>query len=855
VIVNGHSYPLEGATETLIGWLRDTLGLTGTKPGCGEGECGACTVLVDGQPVLSCQTSVGEVAGQAITTIEGLASDRGLHVAQQALVEERASQCGYCSPAMALRIAALVEHDTDLDDDAVAAALDPNLCRCGCYSRIRRAAYRAAELQLKQADAGPNDSTDEETDSLDPASHPTLLLPRPERPWDLVPPEDREYEAILGPGLVCVWPPAQPVASGASDGGAWLHVSPAGQVRAFSGKVDVGQDNRTAFRILVADELGVDLDAVDVIQGDTDVCPYDAGTFGSRSMPDAGESLRRVAAGARQTLEDMGGLAGLGDGYRLVVLDTEPVLRAPAERRIIGRAGHSAGRVDAVSGGRRFVSDLERPSMAYGAILRPPVVGATMLSVDCSKAAAMAGVTVVQECSLVGVVAEDPMTARQAVASIEAIWADPAPVEGDLVGYLRTHPEEGEGWRRPVDEATGDVEAAFAGAVQSVRATYTAAYIAHVPLETRAALAEWQGDRLTVWTATQVPFGARRQVASDLAVDETNIRVVVPPTGGAFGGKHAGEVATEAAVLARAAGRPVRVHWSRAEELQWGTVRPMAVIDVSAALDQEGELSAWDFLNVNSGSAGLAPPYRTRASRLRYQPARSPLRRGSYRALAATANNFARESAIDELAHERNEDPVDLRLRLLEDALLAEVLEAAAKRFGWVTGASRPATDYATRGTSSAASGGIGTGQGVAIGFEKNGRVATCAEVRVTPDGRVKVSRIVTAYECGTVVNPDTVVSQIEGATIMALGGALVEALPVSEGRLAEPSLTRYALPRFTDLPHIEVELLDRPDSPSAGAGEAPMIAVAPAVANAIFDAIGQRLRDLPLTPGRRLPN
>jgi len=571
-------------------------------------------------------------------------------------------------------------------------------------------------------------------------------------------------------------------------------------------------------------------------------------------MPDSGEALRRAAAGARLALGEIGGPGRLGDGCRLVVLDAEPPLVKPVDRRLVGRTGHEVGRVDAVTGLRRFVSDLERPRMGHGAMLRPSVPGAVLRSVDCSRAAAIAGVTVVEEGSFVGVVADDPATARRAVAAIDPDWDAPAPIGDDLVEHLRSHPGTGEGWERPVDEATGDMTGALAGAAQSVRATYTTAYLAHVPLETRAALAEWDGDRLTVWTGTQVPFGVRSLVASALGVDESDVRVVVPPTGGAFGGKHAGDVATEAALLARAAGRPVRVHWNRAEELRWGTVRPMAVIDVAVGLGQDGELAAWDFLDVNAGAAALVPPYRTGARRLRYQPSRSPLRQGSYRALAATANNFARESAVDELAHRCFEDPLDFRLARLDDDRLVAVLRAATERFGWV--APTPAGIAQAHDVAGAAGtkDGVRTGRGLAVGLEKGGRVATCAEVRVDPGGRVAVSRIVTAYDCGAVVNPDTVVNQIEGATMMALGGALIEALPVSGGRLVEPSLTRYPLPRFADLPEIEVVLCDRPDLPSAGAGETPMIAVAPAVANALFDATGRRLRDLPLTPEHRLP-
>ncbi len=843
VVVNGRVRPLNGASGTLLGWLRGALGLTGTKPGCGEGECGACTVLVDGRPVLSCQTPVVEVTGRRVTTAEGLATAGRLHPAQQALVDERASQCGYCTPAMALRIAALVDADPEPDDASIAAALEPALCRCGCHTRLRRAARRAAVLR-GQSDAPAPPAAD------GAAPDPTLLLPRPRWPWDLVAPGERDYEAVLGPGVVCVWPAAQSPESWVRQGGAWVHVATSGQVTAFSGKVDVGQDNRTAFALLVAEELGVDPGRVTVVQGDTDVCPYDVGTFASRSMPDSGEPLRRAAAGARRALLDGGGSGAVG-GCRLVVLNSEPPLVAPARRILVGREGHHADRVDAVTGTRRFASDLVRPGMGHGAVLRPTLPGATLSSLRLTAARSITGVTVVEEGSFVGVVADDPATARRGIAAMEAEWDEPPSIGGDLVGYLRGHPVAAGGWERGVDEATGDLEAGLARAAESLSATYTTAYLAHVPLETRAALAEWDGGRVTVWTGTQVPFGVRRDVAAALGIDEGDVRVIVPPTGGAFGGKHDGKVATEAALLARATGRPVRVHWSRAEELVWGTVRPMAVIDVVAALDADGELSAWDFLDINAGAAALAPPYRTRARRLRYQPARSPLRQGSYRALAANANNFARESVIDELAQRCGEDPLNFRLARLDDERLAAVLRAAVERFGW------NAVSPTAAGPGPGAGPGEGSraGRGLAVGLEKGGRVATCAAVRVGPDAQVVVTRIVTAYECGTVVNPDTVLNQIEGATMMALGGALLEAVPVVDGRLAEPSLSGYRLPRFSDLPEIEVVLCDRPDLPAAGAGETPMIAVAPALANALFDATGHRLRALPLAPGHRLPD
>ena len=294
-IVNSKTCEISRPDESLLAFLRSELGLTGAKEGCGEGACGACTVLVDDRPVLACRTRAGDAAGRSVTTIEGLGGLAGepLHPVQRALIAEQASQCGYCTPGIALRAAALLAAQPDPGDDQIAAALDPCLCRCGCYPRIVRAVHRAAALARGEDDG--------EAEPAEPAVSSRPELSRRGLPWDMSAPEDRDWFTELGNGLVVVWPPA-PAGSWPASGGAWLHVAASGTVTAFTGKVDVGQDNSTALRLLVAEELAVDPADVRLVQGDTDLCPYDAGTFGSRSMPDAGEALRRAAAGAREAL-------------------------------------------------------------------------------------------------------------------------------------------------------------------------------------------------------------------------------------------------------------------------------------------------------------------------------------------------------------------------------------------------------------------------------------------------------------------------------------------------------------------------------------------------------------------------
>ncbi|HXY12711.1 MAG TPA: molybdopterin cofactor-binding domain-containing protein, partial [Thermoplasmata archaeon] len=383
---------------------------------------------------------------------------------------------------------------------------------------------------------------------------------------------------------------------------------------------------------------------------------------------------------------------------------------------------------------------------------------------------------------------------------------------------------------------TGDVAEALTSAAAKFHETYTTAYIAHAPLETHAAVAAWQDGRVTVWVGTQTPFRTRDAISDALGIPPTSVRVVVPPTGSGFGGKHASELAIGTARLAKAAGRPVRVVFSRQEEFTQAYFRPMAVIDVRSSVANDGTMTAWEFHVLNAGSAAARIPYRVANQKIDNQPTESPLPQGSYRALAATANNFARESHIDEVAAHLGVDPVEFRLHHLADDRLAAVLRAVAERADW---SPRP----------SPSSKPDGMGRGIAIGLEKGGRVATFAEVAVGDDRRVEVRRIVTGYECGAIVHPSNLRSQVEGGTVMALGGALFEAIRFDNGRVRNPKFSEYRVPRFQDVPSIDVLLLDRKDLPSQGGGETPLIAVAPAIANAIFDATGTRLRTLPLIP------
>lgn len=635
------------------------------------------------------------------------------------------------------------------------------------------------------------------------------------------------------------WPPALE---------AWLHVGPDGTVRAFTGKVEVGQGTRTALSLVVAEELGVPLGHVELVMGDTDLCPWDIGTFGSRSMPDAAPALRAVSAGARKTLTERARARGAPEGppysdlvrgiRELVTIDRDAPVTPATEWRIAGRPAVDPRAEDVVTGRRVYPSDLRRPGMGYGAVLHPPWMGARLARADVRRARALPGVTVVQDGDFIGTVAATPRQARAALDEVEAEWeGERGPSEEEIDSYLRSHPSAGDSW--DVHEVrTGDPEGALASAAFRLDATYRTSYIAHVPLETRAVVAEWEGSRLTVWVGTQTPFATREHVASGLGIALENVRVIVPFTGSGFGGKHGGDIALSAARLARARGGPVSLTFTREEEFRHGYFRPMALIDVQAGIDRNGRLTSWVFHNTNAGAAALETPYVVAHQRVDNELADSPLPQGPYRSLAANTNNFARESAMDELATLAGVDPLTFRERNLDDGRLLTVLRAAADRVGWTERTRTP-----------------GTGWGLALGREKGGRVATVARISIRPDRSVHVERLVTAFEAGAVVHPENLRSQIEGGAVMALGGALYEAIRFAEGRVRNPRLSQYRVPRFSDLPELEVLLIDRKDLPSAGGGETPMIAVAPAIANAICDATGVRLRSLPLLSAGRLPS
>jgi isoquinoline 1-oxidoreductase len=648
--------------------------------------------------------------------------------------------------------------------------------------------------------------------------------------------------------------------TGPTEIAAWLHIGEDGKVAVYTGKAEMGQNIRTSLTQVVAEELHAPLDLIHLVMADTQLTPFDMGTFGSRTTPDMSQRLRRTAAAAREMLIDLAAASWKTDRANLRAENGCIVHASTAEKVEFGKltkgqkltksvsdvvtptppkswtiAGRSEPKVDGrsfVTGGHQYASDIRLPDMLFGKVLRPPSLGATLASVELSGAKAMPGVVVVHDGDFVGVAASSGALATRALAAIKADWKPGPPhSSNDLYESLKS---QGRGARKGRN-GEGETNSSLAGIHREQ--TYTIAYIAHAPLEPRAAVARWEDGKLTVWTGSSRPFGVRDELTRAFGVSAGAVRVIVPDTGAGYGGKHSGEAAVEAARLAKEAAKPVKLVWTREEEFTWAYFRPAGVIEVKSSASRDGVLTDWEFYNYNSGGSQVRSPYDIPNQHSEFVQVSSPLRQGSYRALAATANHFARESHMDELAHALKIDPLEFRLRNLkstkEDTIrLRAVLEAAAKAFEW--GKKIDA----------------GHGTGIAAGTDKGSFVATCAEVAVDPaNGRVQVVRALTAFECGAIVNPDHLKNQVEGALVMGVGGALFEAIEYQNGRITNARFSRYRVPRFRDTPAIEVILLDRKDLPSAGAGETPIVAIAPAIGNAIFSATGIRLRSMPMAP------
>ncbi|HEY3147870.1 MAG TPA: molybdopterin cofactor-binding domain-containing protein, partial [Dongiaceae bacterium] len=636
-----------------------------------------------------------------------------------------------------------------------------------------------------------------------------------------------------------------------------LHIAKDGVITVMTGKVEAGQGARAEITQAAAEELRAPISQIRLIMADSELCPDDGPTYGSMTTPRTLPMIRSDCAAARHVLIALAARqwnltadgVTLRDGVAIDVsgrrkltygdlASSDDLFKGPippnvlvspvSDWKVMGIPTPRPNAHDLVNGAYRYPSAIARPGMLHGKVLRAPAYGAKLRSVDVSAAKSMSGVVVIQDGDFVGVAAPTTHQAKKAVESIAktAQW-DRAPHHSsqDLPKYLRENTRGG----MPANPFIDDVRSA----AKTLKASYDVAYAQHAPMEPRAAVAEWNDGRVTVWTASQVPAGVKGELATALRISADKVRVIIPDFGGAFGGKHTGECAVEAARLSKAARKPVSLCWTREEEFTWAAFRSAAAIDIEATLDAKGTITSWYHVAIQGANAAPDTPYRVAHARSVNPTSDQPLRLAAYRALGSTANMFARESFMDELAAAAGKDRLEFRLAHLDDPRLRAVLEDAAKRFDWASRSARRQPNI---------------GVGLACGTEKGSFVAACVEVAVDPqDKRIRIRRVCETFECGAIVNPTNLLSQVQGAIIQGIGPALREAMEFKDGVMLNPSFSTYKVPRFVDLPELEINLLNRPDLPPVGAGETPLIALAPAVANAVYAATATRVRHMPI--------
>jgi nicotinate dehydrogenase subunit B len=676
----------------------------------------------------------------------------------------------------------------------------------------------------------------------------------------------------LGPSALLSEPQGR---SYPEDFNAYLLIRKDGRVTVFSGKIEMGQGVMTSQAQMLAEELGVSLDSIDMVLGDTDRCPWDAGTYGSLTTRMFGPALRAAGAEARLVLLGLAakklGVARsrltvengvvsvvgaparrvtygeLADGKRIArQVGEKAVLRSVREFQTMGRSPERLDAPEKVTGRAKYAADIRVPGMLCARILRPPAQDATLRNLDTSGAEKMPGVTLVRRDELVAVLHADPEAAANALAAIRADWKVPESKLDQETIFAHLMKAGGE---PQLKESRGDVAAGRAGAARVFETTYRKGYVAHAPMEPHAALAEPKNGRLTVWASTQTPFPTRDRIAEAVGLEAKDVRVITPYLGGGFGGKSMDRQAIEAARLAHITGKPVQVAWTREEEFFYDRFDPAAVVEIASGVDGAGKIAFWDCTIYAAGERGAMPTYdipnlRLRSSgRMSYGDSKGsklhPFAVGPWRAPGANMNAFAMESQIDIMAAAAGMDPVEFRLRNTSDPRMRKVLQTAAEAFGWKSG-------------KAPAGRGRGKGHGVACSVDAGSYDALMAEVRVDPaDGTVRVERIVCAQDMGIVVNPEGARMQMEGSISMGLGYTFTEELRFRGGTMLDTNFKTYRLPRHSRIPRIETVLVKNDDLAPQGGGEPAIVATGAVIANAFFDATGARIDRLPLTPER----
>ncbi len=652
------------------------------------------------------------------------------------------------------------------------------------------------------------------------------------------------------------------------DFNAYLRIGEDGRITCFSGKIEMGQGVITSLAQMLAEELDVALTSVDMVMGDTALCPFDFATVGSRSTKFFGPPLRKAGAEARAILIQLateelkvnpdrlytenGVIRDRGNPYMEIpyghltkgkrierhLKKDEVVIKHYSKHKISGKATLRTDSLDKVTGEAQFAGDMILPGMLYAKILRPPAHDARLTRVDVSPAKEIKDVIIIEEEDLIAALHEIPEQAEKALDQIKAEYEIP---ETDLYNenifeYLEKAAPNGQ-----MVTQKGNIDDGRNQAAISIKSKFLNHYVAHAPIETHTAVAVIEEDGMKVWASTQAPFMVQTSVAQAIGFPPEKVRVLPVHVGGGFGGKTAHSQSVEAARLAKLTGRPVQVAWTRKEEFFKDTFRPAAIVNAKSGLNKEGKINYWDFEILLAGTRSSEPIYDIPHQRVYAkgggfgQESIHPFSTGAWRGPGSNTNVFAMESQTDIMAQAAGIDPLSFRLKNLTDERMKRVLKAAADKFG----------HSFTKGPS-------GKGVGITITDYLGTYVATMAKVKVNKkNGHVQVERMVCAQDMGEIINPQGAILQIEGGITMAISAALSEEVQFKGSAILTENFDSYEITKFSGAPRIDVVLIENNELAPQGCGEPACTTVGAVLANAVCDAIGVRLYELPMTPKR----
>jgi isoquinoline 1-oxidoreductase beta subunit len=838
--VNGKKYEVEANSDVPLLWvIRERLGLTGTKYGCGKSLCGACTVHIDGKAERSCQIPVRDAQGKRITTIEGIPED---HPVKKAWNAVDVPQCGYCQPGQIMDAVALLEKNPNPTDADIDGAVSGNLCRCGTYQRIRRAIHLAAEAMAKAKGVGSG----------------------------------RILEgAAMQPGPLFAMNP-------------YIRIGTDGRVVIIVNKSEMGQGVYTSLPMLVAEELEVDWSKIGIEAAPVAPEYYHAqwgviqGTGGSTSVLSEWDRLRRAGAAARTMLvqaaaeiwkvdpkscrAEKGSVAHESTRRRLsygelaekasrMKSPEDVTLKQPEEFRVIGKPMNRLDTPEKTSGKAIFGIDVKVPEMLTAVVARPPVFGGKVKSFNPEKAKAVHGVReVVQVESGVAVIGDDFWPAKLGREALEITWGEGVDAKLSTEGMREQYKNMA---RNPgvVTRRKGDSEEALRKATRKISAEYAVPYLAHAPMETLNCAVDLRADGCDIWTGTQFQSADRDAAARIAGLKPEQVRIHTALLGGGFGRRAnpLSDFVSEAVHVAKVVKKPVKVIWTREDDIKGGYYRPFWYDRIAAGLDAKNNPVAWKHTIVGQSIIVGSPfegamldehgvdatsvegaadiPYAIPNILVDLHSPRIGVPVQWWRSVGHSHTAFVVESFIDELAHAAGKDPLEFRRSLLtQHPRRKAVLELAAQKADW-------------RGPLEK-----GMGRGIAVHESFGSIVAQVAEVSVNPAGRIRIHRVVCAVDCGMVVNPEIVKAQMESGIVFGLSAALHGAITFKEGRVEQSNFNDYPILRMYEMPVVEV-FVTPSQEPLGGVGEPGVPPIAPAVGNAIFAVTGKRIRELPIHP------